>query len=219
MTNQDFFEPNRVQAPPAYTHTASRTTTVIDIRVVSCNPKVPRTQQKTFTTQTTRSPSSPDMATCIGRCLSKSGIIEQGSNFPFSTCFRRCFFGDSVFRITVPSGWSGGREEGVLSGGAASPPLLCWVPPGLLLLQVVLLCPSLLLGGAAFLLLLHLMLLSTLRPQASVCFFIFLEPAPAKGGRGRQHDLKEEEGKQPHPQGRRGKTAPLKGRRKDQPLH
>ena len=52
----------------------------------------PPSHQKTFTTQTTRSPSSPDMATCMGRCLSKSGIIGQGSDFAaFRLVFGRCF--------------------------------------------------------------------------------------------------------------------------------
>ena len=37
---------------------------------------------------------------------------------PFRLIFGRCFFCDSVFRRTLPNGWSGRRE--VLSGGAAS---------------------------------------------------------------------------------------------------
>ena len=82
-------------------------------------------QQKTFTTQETRSPSGPDMATCIVRCISKSGIIEQRSNFVF-----RLHFGRVV----------GGR--GVFSGGAVFPRLFCWV--------VELLFPLLLLGVAAW---------------------------------------------------------------------
>ena len=113
----------------------SRTTTVIDIRVVSCNPmhhNLQTKEQKTLTTQTTRSPSSPDMATCIGRCFSKSGINEQGSNLPFRLIFGWCFFCDSVFRRIVPSRWSGRRE--VLS----FPPLFCGVVFLGLLLRVVL---------------------------------------------------------------------------------
>ena len=46
------------------------------------------------------------------------------------------------------------------------------------------------------------------------CFF-FWEPSSPKRVRGRQHDQKEEEAKEPHPQGRGGKAAPLKGIRRD----
>ena len=46
-------------------------------------------------------------------------------------------------------------------------------------------------------------------------FFVLREPAPLKGGGGRQHDQKKEDSKQDHPQGRGGKAAPLKGRRRD----
>ena len=44
-------------------------------------------------THTKRSPSSPDMATCMCRCLAKSGIIEQGSNLAFAAfCSGGVFF-------------------------------------------------------------------------------------------------------------------------------
>ena len=55
-------------------------------------------------------------------------------------------------------------------------------------------------------------LLSSLCPLGQ-CFCKFWEPAQPTGGGGRQYDLKKEEAKQPRPQGRRGKAAPLKGRR------
>ena len=59
--------------------------------------------------------------------------------------------------------------------------LFCWV--------VLLFSPPL--GSGAFL----------PAPFRPVFFVIFWEPAPPKGG-GRQHDQKEEEAKQPLPQGR-----------------
>ena len=53
-------------------------------------------------------------------------------------------------------------------------------------------------------------------PSCALWAFSFLEPAPLKGGEGRQHEQKEEEGnQQPHPQGKRRKAAPLKGRRRN----
>ena len=44
---------------------------------------------------------------------------------------------------------------------------------------------------------------------------LFFSGNPPKGGRGRQLDQKKEETKQPQPQGREGKAAPLKWRRRD----
>ena len=157
------------------------TTTVIDIRVVSCNPPplssplLPcsaiyrQKQQKTFTTQTTRSPCGPDMATCISRCLSKSGIIEQGSIPAFPPYFREVFCSRFCFSENCPQwvvGSSGGPfGSSFLLGDAAWPSsggvafsLSCWV-------------------GLLFTSLLWVVVLSLPAPSGPV-FFFFWEPAP-----------------------------------------
>ena len=66
------------------------------------------------------------MAICIGRCLSKSGIIEQGLKFAFTPFFFRevLFFRDSVLGELPPVG-------GLVVGGAfravlLSPPSAWW---------------------------------------------------------------------------------------------
>ena len=84
----------------AYTHKASRTT---GIHVVSCNSHVLQVtgqkQQQTLAIHTTRSPISPDLAICIGRCFTKKGIIDQGFIF-FGTCiFENCSNGRSGFTL------------------------------------------------------------------------------------------------------------------------
>ena len=182
--------PYSAQALHAYTHKSSRSLTSVLYPVTPCTTMYRNTQQKTFTTQTTRSPSCPDMATCIGRCLSKSGIIEQGSKFSFSPYFREVPFCDSVFRRTVRSGWSGRRE--VLPGGAASPLPILWV--GLLF-------TSPLLGGAAFLSLLWEVVLSPSALQA--VFFFFLK----KKNTGSSPTQRRER-KAARPQGGGGQAAP-----------
>ena len=128
--------PYSAQAPPAYTHKSSRTTSMY------YNLKTKKHNQRAH-------PAVPTWQLAFVAALQKRGIIEQGSNFAFSPYCREVFFffGDSAFRRTVPSGWSGRRE--VLSGGVASPPLSCWVVSlGLLFLRVVLFFPLLLAGVA-----------------------------------------------------------------------
>ena len=101
-------------------------------------------------------------------------------------------------------------SSSLLLGGAASPLLFCWVVLLPLLSSVVVLLhlfssvgwcglPSPPLGGGA---------LSPAR--FGLVFFKFLGTSTTQRGRGRQHDQKEEEAKQLHPQGRGGKAAPLK---------
>ena len=159
------------------------------------------------------------MATCIGRCLSQSGIIEQDSNFAFWPHFRAVLFSVILFFGELsPAGWSGG------------PFGWCCSPSSLLLGGVVLLFHSPFvwcclsshpLGGAAFsplfcwVVLLRLLLLyGAFSPLGR--FFLkkkFSERAPPRRGRGRQHDQKEE-AKQPGGEGGE-KAASLKGRRRD----
>ena len=160
------------------------------------------------------------MATCIGFCL--FALFSGGAFFVI------LFFGE----LSLTGGRVVGKSfrvvlllSSLLLGGAAWPSpssggvvfsLSLWVvlpffPSFAWNCFSLFFCWVVLLG----LLLLWVVVLSSLRPLGCFFFNIFWELAPPKGGGGRQHDLKKEEAKQPHPQGRKGKAAPLKGRRRD----
>ena len=115
--------------------------------------------------------------------------LSKDPSLPFRPIFARCSFRDSVFRRTVPSGWSGRRE--VLSGGAASLPPFCWVVLlGLLLLRVVVLFSLPFLRAASFLLFLWVKV--AIPPPFGWCCL----PLPSLGGtavplfrmKGHQHE-------------------------------
>ena len=196
-------DPHSAQAPPTYTHKAFRTTTVVDIRVVSCDPPklqfTNKKQQATLTTHTHKALTQHSRhGNLHGSLPCKKWHHWARIQLCLSPYFREVlFFCDSVFLENCPGGCRVvGRSFRVvlltlLLGGAA------WPPPW----GVAAILP----GSGVF-------------PSCALSshvFFIFWEPAPPKGGRRRQHDQKEEEAKQPHPQGREGKAAPLKGRRRD----
>ena len=101
-------------------------------------------QKKTtekFTTQTARLPSSPDMATCISRCLSKSASLSKDPTVPFHFFREVLFFCDSFCFLENCSQrvvWSSGGPFG-----------WCCLPSSLLLGGAAWPLPSL--GGVAFL--------------------------------------------------------------------
>ena len=129
-------------------------------------------------------------------------ILLGGAAWPPSLGW--CCFSPPFQWCCLPSPSSGGVFPSLLLGGAA------WSPRplgrGALPLSSV--------GWCCLPSLLRLVVLSSLRSLGWCFFLIFREPAPPRGGRRRQHDQKEE-AKQPHPQGKGGKAAPLKGRRRD----
>ena len=72
------------------------------------------TKMKTFTTNTTRPPSSPwQLAVVVA--FERVASLSKGPNLPFRIIFGRCFFVILFFGELSPAG---GRRE-VLSGGAA----------------------------------------------------------------------------------------------------
>ena len=78
-----------------------------------------RQKLNTFTTNTTRSPSSPwQLAVVVA--FEKMASLSKDSTLPFRVIFGRCFFFVILFFGQLSR--AGGRRE-VLSGGAASPPL------------------------------------------------------------------------------------------------
>ena len=178
--------PYSAQAPPAYTHKSSRTTAVIDSRVVFCYSHVLQFQKKTK--------ENVEHTNNALTQQSRHGNLQVASlgkdpTLPFRSIFGRYFFCDSLFRRTVPSGWSGRRE--VLSGG-------CF-PSSLLLGGAAWPSPSL--GGVAL----------PLAPFGPV-FFLFWEPSPPKGGR-RKAERPEGGGQAAPPARQRRESSTTEGRR------
>ena len=115
-------DPRSAEARPAFTHESSRTMTVTDIRVESCNPQIPHFTYKNKTRRLPHKqrahPTVPTWQFCIGRCFSKSVITAQGSNTAFRLIF--CVF----FEELSPAG---GRVVGRSFRVVLPPLLFCWV--------------------------------------------------------------------------------------------
>ena len=84
--------------------TAQRRPLISVVYPVSPRSSIYRQKQQKHSPHTqTHSPSSPDMAICIGRCLSKSGFMEQGFNFAFALFFFSPGLFSENFHLLPPS--------------------------------------------------------------------------------------------------------------------
>ena len=159
-----------------------------------------KNKRKRLPHNTTRSPSSPDMAICIGRRLSTRNKIEQGFNLAFVPFFSGGAFCDSVLGELPPAG-------GRVIGRSFRVVLRPFLP---------------LLGGVTFVHLLSgVFFFSSCRSTQKGGRGKLHHP---KGDVVRKHHTQEEvrehsstrkerELHQPHPKAGEGKTAPPKGRK------
>ena len=112
--------PNSAQAPPAYTYKASRTTTVIDTRVVSCNPHVLQSTHKKNNRKRLPPRAHPAVLTwqfALFVAFQNKASVSSDSTLLLRLFCGGTFFCDSVFEELSPAG---GRVVGTSFLGSAS---------------------------------------------------------------------------------------------------